>query len=81
MRTKTQHTKDGSVDELLVWNEEGTKHHVYTHRMTDKIVVEYLGCFETFDTIEKAFRFIENDEVSRTIQNGQGDNDPHIRRA
>jgi len=58
MRTKTQHTKDGSVDELLVWNEEGTKHHVYTHQKTNKIVVEHFGCREEFSTIEEAFKFI-----------------------
>lgn len=61
MVVKLSYDNDKIVDELLVWNEDGTKHHVYTHRMTDKIVVEYLGCFETFDTIEKAFRFIENE--------------------
>ena len=58
MNIKPQYANDGSLDELLVWNNEGTKHHIYTHRKTGEVVVDCWTSLEKFATMEEAFKFI-----------------------
>jgi hypothetical protein len=56
-----KYTKDNDVTHLSAVDDDGVKHGVFTSPKTGKIVVVYLACAEEFDTVEEAFRFIENE--------------------